>query len=413
MSLRTVLASCFLSLATFATAQGCSSSAAEKQDRLCTPGAYVFCRCADRSEGTKLCKEDGRSFEPCTTGAGGECSGGEIDDPNTGNPIDEIDGGTTPVPQTSEAEACPGQPVALTPGVSTVIDGDTSAAKDDFQGRPGACAVGAGGADHVYRLQPKGSGTLSVKVQALAPLDATVYLRKTCSDEATQTSCAETTPAAGLEQFSRCIGPTQESFLIIDGASGTKGKYQLTLKLTTGACCGDGKVDTNEACDDGNKDEGDGCSNDCRKVDGNPTAADSCPGHEVHVWPGQKPTGTGTTDPPGGLVNKFTNTGTSCGVSASNVNAAPDHLYAATAHAAGTMKVTLTPDAAFNAMLVARKTCSDPQTQLPDTSTCGNLNTAGGVETLSFPVTNGETVTVAAEGALNAKGPYTIQFEIQ
>jgi hypothetical protein len=34
-------------------------------ERLCTPGNYVFCRCKDSSEGTKLCKADGQSFEPC------------------------------------------------------------------------------------------------------------------------------------------------------------------------------------------------------------------------------------------------------------------------------------------------------------------------------------------------------------
>lgn len=32
---------------------------------VCTPGAYVFCRCADRSEGTKLCRKDG-TFDACT-----------------------------------------------------------------------------------------------------------------------------------------------------------------------------------------------------------------------------------------------------------------------------------------------------------------------------------------------------------
>jgi cysteine-rich repeat protein len=412
VKLRAVIASSLVSLAVLATAglQGCSTNAAEKTDRLCTPGAYVFCRCADRAEGTKLCKEDGKSFEACTTG-GGECAGGEIDDPNTGEPID-FDGGTTPVTQTSEAENCPGQPVALQPGVATVIDGDTSTAVDDLKGKTGACAVGGGGADHVYRLQPKGSGSLSVKVQGLAPLDVTIYMRTTCTDEASQISCQESTPAAGMEQFTRSVSTGVEYFLVVDGASGTKGKYQLTAKLTTTSFCGDGAIATNEACDDGNKVEGDGCSNDCRKVDGNPTTADSCPGQAVHVWPAQKVTGTGTTDPPGGYVNKFTKTGTSCGVSTSNLNAAPDHLYAVTAHGAGNLKVTLTPDPAFNAMLVARRTCADPNTQAPDTSTCGNLASAGGVETLTFPVTDGETVSVAAEGALNAKGPYTIQFEL-
>lgn len=413
MSFRAFFTSCLAYAVVFAAVEGCSSSAATSDERLCSPGAYVFCRCADRTEGTKLCKDDGKSFEPCSTGADGECAGGEVEDPNTGTPIEQPDGGIAPVTQTSEAEACPGQPVALTPGVSTVIDGDTSAAKDDLQGKTGgACAVGAGGPDHVYRLQPKGSGVLSVKVQALAPLDATVYMRTTCADEASQTSCAETTPAAGLEQFTRAVVTGQEYFLVVDGASGTKGKYQLTMKLTTGAVCGDGKIDTNEACDDGNKVEGDGCSNDCKKVDGNPTSADSCPGQVVHVWPGQKPTGAGMTDPAGGFANKFMSTGTACGVSSNNVNAAPDHLYAVTAHAAGTLKVTLTPDAAFNAMLVARSTCSAPQSQLPNTSTCGNLSLAGGIETLSFPVTNGQTVTVAADGAVGAKGPYSILFEL-
>ena len=32
---------------------------------ICTPGAYVFCRCADRSEGTKLCRKDG-TFDTCS-----------------------------------------------------------------------------------------------------------------------------------------------------------------------------------------------------------------------------------------------------------------------------------------------------------------------------------------------------------
>jgi hypothetical protein len=34
--------------------------------RLCTPGASVFCRCADRTEATKLCNPDGMSFGNCS-----------------------------------------------------------------------------------------------------------------------------------------------------------------------------------------------------------------------------------------------------------------------------------------------------------------------------------------------------------
>ncbi len=35
------------------------------EERLCTPGNYVFCRCKDKSEGTKLCSRDGYSFAKC------------------------------------------------------------------------------------------------------------------------------------------------------------------------------------------------------------------------------------------------------------------------------------------------------------------------------------------------------------
>ena len=37
---------------------------------------------------------------------------------------------------------------------------------------------------------------------------------------------------------------------------------------------------------------------------------------------------------------------------------------------------------------------------------------AGAIETMTFPVANGEKTYVAAEGALNAKGTYTIKFEL-
>ena len=41
-----------------------SSSGATSGGVICTAGNYVFCRCADRSEGTKLCR-DGASFDAC------------------------------------------------------------------------------------------------------------------------------------------------------------------------------------------------------------------------------------------------------------------------------------------------------------------------------------------------------------
>jgi hypothetical protein len=43
----------------------CSSKGSSAPDRLCTPNANVFCRCQDKSEGTKKCSGDGQSFGEC------------------------------------------------------------------------------------------------------------------------------------------------------------------------------------------------------------------------------------------------------------------------------------------------------------------------------------------------------------
>ncbi len=64
-------------------------TAATKEDRLCTPNNYVYCRCEDRSEGTKLCESDGLSFKPCV--CTGESSG------ELPPPFEEWDGGLEPI----------------------------------------------------------------------------------------------------------------------------------------------------------------------------------------------------------------------------------------------------------------------------------------------------------------------------
>lgn len=52
-----------MGLATLVVA--CSSSNEASPDRICTPEAYVFCRCKDRQEGTKQCNADGSGFAAC------------------------------------------------------------------------------------------------------------------------------------------------------------------------------------------------------------------------------------------------------------------------------------------------------------------------------------------------------------
>jgi cysteine-rich repeat protein len=77
---------------------GCAAETKAKSEKLCTPGAYVFCRCQDRQEGAKLCNETGDGFgkcEPCETDTnpeidpGGTSSSGS----SSGDPFPEEDGG--------------------------------------------------------------------------------------------------------------------------------------------------------------------------------------------------------------------------------------------------------------------------------------------------------------------------------
>jgi cysteine-rich repeat protein len=386
-------------------AQGCGSDLGASEDRMCTQGAYVFCRCADRTPGTKLCV-DGKKFGECSTDGAGACVGGEIDDPDTGKPVTEPDP-IDPGPG-NPLEACPGKSTAVAPGPDIVIDGDLAGAKDDAKGRAGgACAAGSGGPDHVYKLQPTGTGSLNIRVQGMGGLNPTAYLRTACEDEDAQAACAPPIAQDATVTLNTNVVLGREYFLVVDGASASSGKYKITMKLTTGSFCGDGQVDSNEACDDGNKTEGDGCSNDCRRVIGDPSTAASCPGHAVHVWSGQTVMGSGSTTSSG---NTFTNTGTSCTTSASNLNASPDHVYEVTAHAAGTLVVTATPvESNFNVQLVGRSTCATYTTQ----NGCANSESLGVAETMSIAVANNQKVYVAVDGTVGSRGSYNITFRIQ
>jgi hypothetical protein len=51
-------------LLTFGLLVACTGNEAGPE-RLCTPGAYVYCRCQNRDPGTKLCQKSGQEFEAC------------------------------------------------------------------------------------------------------------------------------------------------------------------------------------------------------------------------------------------------------------------------------------------------------------------------------------------------------------
>lgn len=413
--------SSFAALGVVLATQGCSllqETPATKEERLCTPGAYVFCRCADRSEGTKLCKADGQSFEACSTDGSGECLGGEVDDPQTNKPVPTPDASTPDSSangsQPDARDACPGKPQALVPGVQTVLEGDTASAANDRRGKSqGACAVGQGANDHVYHLIPSASGTLDVEVQGTDGINPLAYVRATCDDESSQIACAPPLASKNVT-LEMNVKTGNDYYLVIDGAAGTAGKYTAILKLTTGHFCGDGQVDPGEACDDGNDTDGDGCSKDCLRIDGNPTSAGACPGQPVDVWSGQAAVvGTGSTTTYGSTFGSPSTV--ACGTSASGTNSYPDHVYAVTPHADGNLVVKVTPPPVGslpNFMIAARRTCNVLGSEI---GLCVNEAASGGSEILTIPVNANEAVYVAVDGGAttNNKGDYSISFELK
>src|SRR4051812_35509790 len=67
-NLLTRMPSIVLSLGVLSVLFACTATSKSKDEKICTAGDYVFCRCQDRQEGQKLCKADGQSFgacEPC------------------------------------------------------------------------------------------------------------------------------------------------------------------------------------------------------------------------------------------------------------------------------------------------------------------------------------------------------------
>lgn len=409
LKLPLVLAFAAMVSASTVFAGGCSSTPATEDGgtgaRICTPGSYVFCRCASGKEATKLCNEDGATFGACQEGENRPCT--EQPDPNTGDsavpqPVDSS------VPSSPAAESCDGQNIALNPSVEVSISADTTNAKDDAKGE-GACAGGASAPDHVYAFTAPATGKLTGTIVPEAKFAPIAYIRTACADGATQAVCVAGLAPGQTASVSANVIKGKTYYLIVDGAGGgnQSGKYTLKFKLDPGFFCGDGDVNDGETCDDINKVEGDGCSNDCRSnFNGDPDSAKSCPGQPVHVWGTTAVTGTGTTmnfpstwDEPGG----------SC-ITGSKNNIAGDHIYAVTVHRAGTMTAAVT-GASHNVLLSARTDCANAATMAANMC-ANNVSAAPQNESISFPVVSGRTYYVGVSGVLNATGPYSISFRI-
>ena len=178
----------------------------------------------------------------------------------------------------------------------------------------------------------------------------------------------------------------------------------------TSATCGDKIVQDGEDCDDGNKVEDDGCDSTCHLSGINPITTRSCPGLDTHVW--AKPvTYVGTTvgAPLNGSVSPNCK---SDGMNPTSGAAGPDRIFHVTAHKTGNMTVTTT-DTDYDCLLYVTQACS---TTAPITYLQCAHNTIGvGGETMTFPVTAGQSYSLFVDGAGISKvqGVFRLTIAIQ
>lgn len=376
-------------------AAGCGSSDSSGDKKLCTPNAYVFCRCVDFSEGTKQCAADGMSFGECGPCIPADDTGFPPED--TSSPVDTGSSDDTGAkvdapPGETSTTGCPGTVLAVDGTKDTEVTDSTKTGTSSYAGS-GACAVAAA-KERVYSVIPTASGKLTIKVLGDTGLDPTLYVREADCATGKQLACGETTGDAGVETVNVNVLAGKTYYVFADGKAGTEGDFFLSLHLVPGPFCGDGKVDTGEGCDDMNKVADDGCGNACIP-EGDPASADTCPGLPAHVWPSSTLTINGST-------NTYANDYSSTGCTGSG----PERVYAVTSHVTGTMTAKITASwGTGSPLLYARSGACASGTELA----CVNKNSTT-PDTLTWPVNNGTTYSLFVDGFNSGKGAFTLQL---
>jgi cysteine-rich repeat protein len=382
-----------------ATTGGCSQSEAAPKAK-CTPGKSYFCKCADLSDGEKVCKKDGNGFEACMQGEE-LCPGGELP-PDEDAGVIEVDAGST-----TSVEICPGKGVTVEPGKPVTLKGNTTGAQANHKGASGRCAL-AEAEEHIYAVKPTADGQLRVEGQGLH--DVAIYARDGDCATGRQIDCRDDTAAGAREAFTITVAAGKTYWIFVDGKAGQTGEYTLTLSLNAGPKCNDGVVQDGEACDDGNQVDDDGCNQQCQpQGDASNLGRCDATGHgtvKVHVW-NAPVTFTGSTSQMGMNFSTTLTTGTCVSSGANYV----DRAYAVIPHKSGTLTVTLS-NTNFDQMLYAREGCA-ATTDLA----CSDANNDATGESISFPVTVGKTYDVIVDGSYNSqvplKGSFTMTLSIQ
>lgn len=240
------------------------------KERICTPGNYVFCRCKDRSEGSKLCNDDGTSFaacEPC--GDMGElppdepfepdpdqdaslpgplpvCGNGIVEQDEDCDDANEVESdgcdaqcrlaGTNP----AASRSCPGMPVHVwgtreVSYVGTTIGAPVTTGVDP-NCTSGVATSGNAGAERILAVTAHRTGTMKA-VTSDVTFNDFLYVTEQCATGMNPgvpyLACANAQgdgPTGGETlRFPVTAGETYHLFIDGAGISNTQGPFRVTL----------------------------------------------------------------------------------------------------------------------------------------------------------------------------------------
>ncbi len=242
-----------------ATACGGGTQATTKAERLCTPDAWVYCRCQNRDEGSKQCNEDGTKFGPCMPC---ESEGNPVlpapepfVDPPDGGPLtepakcgdgvvqegepcddknqDDADGCSTKCALSGSDPAasrtCPGIAVHVWSTAPVEYVGTTVGAPNQFEITPSCPSDqgnvptrGAAAPERVFSVTVHKSGVLVVRTSD-ASFDTFLFAMQPCKTGTTAApapylACRNTTSDTQGETLELPVQAGQTYSIVVDGA---------------------------------------------------------------------------------------------------------------------------------------------------------------------------------------------------
>jgi cysteine-rich repeat protein len=258
----------------------CTAKAEATEEKICTPGGYVFCRCQDRQEGSKLCNEDGTAFgacEPCETWnnpeypdgnypppaprdagfdpdahpdpdpdavcgdgvvqAGEDCDDGNKNETDGCNSDCKLAGATA-----TASQACPGLDVHVWGGghtpslVSTTLgSGNRTATPNCTKDNSGSNfpTSGAAANDRVFKVTAHKSGQMTV-TSSDANFNSFLYVSEACgAQNVAWFACINNANTTAGEQMTFPVDAGKTYYVFVDGAGidNNQGTFRVTFAI--------------------------------------------------------------------------------------------------------------------------------------------------------------------------------------